>query len=86
MTVKDKVDLKPLTKPNQYYEYDIIVEMTSDITCEILVEKEGTCRLEHNENWWKLLDEVESEVFDYLNIEMSSEHNDNRFVFTEREE
>ena len=91
MTVKDRVDLKPLTKPNQYYEYETIVEMTSDITCEIINDKLGhphheECRRNaHNNTWWDLLDEVESEVFDYLNIEMSSEHNDNRFVFTERE-
>ena len=86
MSVKDRVDLKPLTKPNQYYEYDTIVEMTSDITCEIINDKLGDCRNAHNDTWWDLLDEVESEVFDYLNIEMSSENNDNRFVFTEREE
>jgi len=85
MTVKDKVNLKPLTKPNQYYDYDIIVEMTSELTCGILVEKDGTCRKAHNDNWWKLLDEVESEVFDYLNIEMSSEHEDNRFIYKERQ-
>ena len=86
MTVKDKVDLKPLTKPDQYYDYDTIVEMTSDITCEILNDKLGHCMNAHNDTWWDLLDEVESDVFDYLNIEMSSEHNDNRFIYKEREE
>ena len=85
MKVKDKVNLKPLTKPNQYYDYDIIVEMTSDITCEILNDKLGDCMNAHNDTWWDLLDEIEGDVFDYLNIEISNEHQDNRFIYKQRQ-
>ena len=85
MVNKEDIELTPLTKKGDYYPYEVIVELTSELTCKTFHDEVGSCEDVHNSTWWKLLDEVEGDVFDYLNIEMSSEHDDNRYIYTKRE-